>query len=152
MRPRANTLGLIFCNGALLVEEQEGTHSQGTGFFYRPIGGTIEFGETSAEALVREYQEELNVEVEILQYVSCLENIYAIGEKLFHEITQLYIVGFKDAAHYTKQTFTVTEGTKTTQAKWLSLDQLRNPETVLYPLGLLEAIEEVYQNAQGNRL
>ncbi|WP_167355884.1 NUDIX domain-containing protein [Paenibacillus oryzisoli] len=31
----------------------------GTGFNYRPVGGTIELGEHSQEALIREFQEEL---------------------------------------------------------------------------------------------
>ncbi|MDN7240788.1 NUDIX domain-containing protein [Planococcus sp. N028] len=146
MRPRANTLGLLFHEGCLLVEEQHGIHSKGTGLFYRPIGGTIELGEPSAQALVREYREELNADVEIVRYVSCLENIYQIEGNVFHEITQLYMVSFKENALYKKKTFTVTEGTKTTTARWLPLTDLRKPETILYPVGLLDVInQEIYK-------
>ncbi|TWT25934.1 NUDIX hydrolase [Planomicrobium sp. CPCC 101110] len=141
MRPRANALGLLFHQGRLLLEEQEGIHSQGAGIFYRPIGGTIELGEPSAETLVREYREELGADVEIHRYVSCLENIYNIQGTVFHEITQLYIVGFEKEELYRKGSFTVTEGGRTTTAKWISIERLRDSETVLYPSGLLELIE-----------
>ncbi|TWT09327.1 NUDIX hydrolase [Planomicrobium sp. CPCC 101079] len=149
MRPRANTLGLLFHKGHLLLEEQEGTHSQGTGLFYRPIGGTIELGEPSALTLVREYHEELGADIEIHRYVSCLENIYEIHGDVFHEITQLYTVGFKDPALYLQKAFTVTEGLKTTTAKWIPLTQLRNSDTVLYPAGLLELIEREIEKGVG---
>lgn len=51
MQPRANTLGLILKDQFILLEEQEGKHSKGSGYYYRPIGGMIEFGEKSAETL-----------------------------------------------------------------------------------------------------
>ncbi len=40
MNPRANTLGLIFRGNYILLEEQIGLHSQGSGVYYRPVGGT----------------------------------------------------------------------------------------------------------------
>ncbi|MGE6259079.1 hypothetical protein ACQKCU_14415 [Heyndrickxia sporothermodurans] len=39
----------------ILLEEQEGKHSKGIGYYYSPIGGTIEFGEKSDETLAREF-------------------------------------------------------------------------------------------------
>jgi hypothetical protein len=45
MYPRANTLGIIVKDNYLLLEELKGKHSKGIGFYYRPIGGTIELGE-----------------------------------------------------------------------------------------------------------
>lgn len=45
MLPRANALGVILHNDKILVEERHGQHSKGTGYYYRPIGGTIELGE-----------------------------------------------------------------------------------------------------------
>ncbi|WP_409292913.1 hypothetical protein [Peribacillus sp. SCS-37] len=47
MRPRANTLGIVSNEDHLPLEEQQGRHSKGEGYFYRPIGGTIELGERS---------------------------------------------------------------------------------------------------------
>ncbi len=41
--------------------------------FYRAMGGGVEFGETSREALVREFQEEISAELTNIQYLGCLE-------------------------------------------------------------------------------
>ena len=121
MRPRANTLGLIFRGNYILLEEQIGIHSQGNGVYYRPVGGTIELGERSEEALVREYKEEIGAEIEILQYIDCIESIYKITDNIGHEITLLYTVKFKNEELYKQEVFTVTEGDKITVAKWIAL-------------------------------
>jgi 8-oxo-dGTP pyrophosphatase MutT (NUDIX family) len=88
MYPRANSLGLIIKDNNILLEEQEGKHSKGIGYYYRPIGGTIELGERSNETLIREIHEELGVEVVIRRYITCLENIFRVDESIGHEITQ----------------------------------------------------------------
>lgn len=74
MRPRANALGILRRGQHILVERFEGQHSRGTGTYYRPIGGTIEFGEFSAQTIVREFLEELQVEIKIGKHMGCLEN------------------------------------------------------------------------------
>ena len=82
MYPKAKVLGIVYCGEQILVEEFHGRHSKGEGTFYRPIGGSIEFGELSNQALIREYYEELQVEINIQHYLGCLENIFKIGGKL----------------------------------------------------------------------
>ncbi|WP_409295955.1 NUDIX hydrolase [Peribacillus sp. SCS-26] len=142
MRPRANTLGLIIKCGHLLLEELHGIHSKGEGYFYRPIGGTIELGERSDEALKREYQEELGVEIVIERYICCLENIFRIGEQIGHEITQIYFIGFKDGELYNRPIFTVTEGDRITCAKWVHINEILNGSKIVYPNGLSDLLRE----------
>ncbi|MFE8702856.1 NUDIX hydrolase [Cytobacillus sp. FJAT-54145] len=138
MGPRANTLGLIFKDDYILLEEQEGKHSKGTGVFYRPIGGTIELGEKSQEALKREFMEELGVEIIVKRYVTCLENIYKIDENIGHELTQIYVVDFKNEDLYERETFTITEGPYISRAKWMLKKEILSDYYVLYPNGLKE--------------
>lgn len=88
MYPKANTLGIILRNNKILLEELEGKHSKGIGIYYRPIGGTIELGEKSSETIIREYSEEIAVDIKIKRYIGCLENIFRIDENIGHEITQ----------------------------------------------------------------
>lgn len=147
MYPRAKTLGLIFNENRILLEEQEGIHSKGKGYFYRPIGGTIEIGEKSAETLIREFKEEIKVEVMIKDYVSCIENIFKIDNNIGHEIIQIYLVEFKDKTLYKKESFEIIEGNKITYAKWVSLAEVSESKKVLYPNGLLELLQEKFQNA-----
>ncbi|NQX71673.1 NUDIX domain-containing protein [Paenibacillus alba] len=142
MYPRANTLGLIIKDNQILLEEQEGKHSKGIGHYYRPIGGTIELGERSNETLLREFNEELGVEVVIKKYITCLENIFKIDENIGHEITQIYLVDFKDNNLYQKECFTVVEGYKTTYAKWVLKEEIISGDKILYPNGLTELLKE----------
>lgn len=68
MHPRTVALGIVTRGGYALVEEYCGEHSQGNGTYYRPLGGTIEFGERSADTVVREFREELGAEVTVVRY------------------------------------------------------------------------------------
>ncbi|WP_157886493.1 NUDIX domain-containing protein [Planococcus versutus] len=52
----------------ILLEQQFVRHSAGNGPFYRPIGGSIELGETSGNALKRELQEESSADIDIARY------------------------------------------------------------------------------------
>ena len=58
---RALVLGLIRSGDRLLVGE--GYDSVKQSFFYRCLGGGVEFGETSLDALKREFQEEIQAEL-----------------------------------------------------------------------------------------
>jgi ADP-ribose pyrophosphatase YjhB (NUDIX family) len=139
MRPRANTLGILLKNGKVLLEENVARHSKGYGPYYRPIGGTIELGERSVDALVREFEEELQVEVKVLKSLGCLENIYKVRGQTGHEITLLYTVEFTDPSLYEQESFVMTEGSKVTTAKWVEVSDLAGK--VVFPDGLVELLE-----------
>ena len=145
MYPRAKTLGLIFKGHHVLLEEYEGKHSKGIGEFYRPIGGTIELGEKSVETLIREFKEELKVEVMIKDYVSCIENIFKIDTNLGHEIIQIYLVEFKDKTLYRKESYEITEGNKITYAKWISIAEILEGKKVVFPEALIELLQEKFK-------
>ncbi|MCY9670653.1 NUDIX domain-containing protein [Paenibacillus alginolyticus] len=138
-----NTLGIVTCNKQILVEEQSGIYSKGNGLYYRPIGGTIELGEHSQETLVREFQEELGIEITIKSYIKCIENIFKIEENIGHEITQLYLVEFNDPNLYEEEHFKVIEGNKTTYAKWIPVDDFEHGHKILYPNGLTELLKDI---------
>ncbi|PFG11923.1 NUDIX domain-containing protein [Bacillus sp. es.036] len=66
---KVKALGLLFREQEMLVEAYYGKHSKGSGSYYRPLGGNIEFGEHSKVTVVREYKEELGIEVDVNQYL-----------------------------------------------------------------------------------
>lgn len=140
MHPRANVLGIVTRNKQILVEEQSGKHSTGTGFYYRPIGGTIELGEYSQETLAREFLEELGVQISIKSHIKCIENIFKIEESIGHEITQIYLVEFIDPNLYEVERFKVIEGKKITYAQWVPIADFELGERVLYPSGLTDLL------------
>lgn len=48
--------------------------------------------ERSYENVVREFKEELGLDITIDTYITCLENIYTVDHEQTHEIVQLYAV------------------------------------------------------------
>src|ERR1051325_12102377 len=78
----------------------EGYDSVKDEHFYRPLGGGIEFGETSMDTVCRELREELNAEVErgSLKYLGTVENIFTFLGKPHHEIVLIYDGILKESA------------------------------------------------------
>src|SRR4051812_13941961 len=68
--------------------------------FARPLGGGVEFGEHSSEALVREIREEIAAEVENLELVGVLESIFNYEGEQGHEMVFVYDAEFRDRALY----------------------------------------------------
>lgn len=99
-RIRAVALCVFHHNGSILVNEFLDPVSQQTCF--RPIGGGIDFGETSAEAIVREVQEELGQSITDLRLLGTLESLFIYNGKPGHEIVQVYDATFADPSIYTQ--------------------------------------------------
>jgi ADP-ribose pyrophosphatase YjhB (NUDIX family) len=88
MRVKSKALGLIWRDSDLLLEEVR--EPDGTHIGYRPLGGNIEFGEKSWEALEREFMEELGEDIKIAKLHSVIENIFEWGGEARHEIAFMY--------------------------------------------------------------
>lgn len=67
---------------------------------FRPIGGGIEFGERSIDAIVREVREELGLSISEVRLIGTLESIFTYAGKPGHEIVQIYDARFDDVTVY----------------------------------------------------
>jgi 8-oxo-dGTP pyrophosphatase MutT (NUDIX family) len=113
-------------------------------YFYRPLGGAIEFGETSVDTVCRELMEELNVEVdkESLKFLGAVENIFYFNGDPGHEIVLIYDGAFKEPRLYEQAVIlgNEVEINETFKAMWKNIDEFGEGKSILYPTGLLEML------------
>lgn len=109
--------------------------------FYRALGGGVDFGETSLEALKREFQEEIQAELTHIEYISCLENIFIYKGKQKHEIIQLYRCDFVDPKFYQIDEIPFSEGDRQKMARWIDIQSLKSGELRIVPDGFLQYID-----------
>jgi len=128
---RAVALGLIRDGDRILVSEGYDSGKQLT--FYRALGGGVDFGETSLEALKREFQEEIQAELTNIHYLGCLENLFTFNGKPGHELIQLYQADFVDPKFYQLAELIVIEGNSQEKAFWIEIDRFKSGELMLFP-------------------
>lgn len=134
---------LVICifqnDDSILVAE--GYDSVKDEYYYRPIGGGIEYGEKSAEALIREVREEIETDIYNLKYLGTVENIFTYNGEVGHEIVQVYDAAFVDTSFYTEELFEGKENDgKIFKIMRLPICKFQNGELRLVPEGLLDLI------------
>ncbi|KAA0787154.1 MULTISPECIES: NUDIX hydrolase [Bacillus] len=138
MYPRAKAFGIAIHHDRLLVQE----YHTGDETYYRPLGGSIELGEKSAHTVIREFKEELHTEVEITNYLGCLENILHLDGEVGHEIIQLYSLRLLDTSLYEMEILNIQDEQTASYAKWIPMTAFIQKEKALYPDGILKYIQQ----------
>jgi len=133
---RFKALGLHWRGDRLLAAEVLDDAGRVKGV--RPLGGTVEFGETAEAAVIREFGEELGITVTTCGAPVFMENIYAHEGSPGHEILAIFEMRFPKGAYAgeTRIGFREDDGV-TCFAQWFALETLGLPgEPQLYPDGL----------------
>lgn len=129
----------LFLNGdrLLAIDAFDPTRKQR---FWVPIGGRVEFGETSRQAIVREVQEELSAEITDLRLLGVLENLFTFDGEDGHEIVFVYDGRFADESMYAGGSLTGREANNISfAAHWIHpFDP--DHDRPLYPDGLQELV------------
>lgn len=126
---RPIVLGLATKDNKLLVSEGYDKIKKQT--FYRCLGGGIEFLEKSEDALKREFSEEINVNININNFLGVSENIFTYNGKNAHELVLYYDISIPN--EYYKNEYTVIDDHGESKAKWIDIDEFKNKEKILYP-------------------
>lgn len=109
--------------------------------FWVPVGGRVELGETSRDAVRREVREELAAEVTGLKLLGVLENRFIFDGGEGHEVLFVYDALFVDESMYGLSRVDGVEEGHAFKAYWIdpaSPDHGRP----LYPDGLLDLLPE----------
>ena len=94
------------------------------------VGGRVKIGESSEQTLKREIMEEMGKEIEILEYVSTIENFFEADDMPYHEIMFVYRVDFKNEEDKKIiETIHNVEGEDELRYDWIDLDKINE-----YPL------------------
>jgi 8-oxo-dGTP pyrophosphatase MutT (NUDIX family) len=107
-------------------------------YFYRPLGGGIEFAEYSKDALIREIKEEIDADIDNINYLGTIEHIFTHNGKLNHEIFQVYDASFVDPTIYSLSSFEGIESDgESFKVLWKSTMEFRNGDSQLVPPELI---------------
>lgn len=132
---RVSVLGIAEYYGKILVEENNDKIKKK--YFYRPLGGGMDFWEDSKEALKREFKEELNADIEVLDYVCTLENRFLFENVNRHEILIIYRIKLPDE-FYLKDEYFINENGIEFKAKWIDKNLFINKNLILMPKTLIK--------------
>jgi 8-oxo-dGTP pyrophosphatase MutT (NUDIX family) len=105
-----------------------------------PLAGGVEFGETGAEAIARELDEEMGATPTRVEFLGVFEEIFAWAGQQRHELWLLYDVDLANPAIYETEQVDVTEDDGTSYvARWHDIAEF-GLSYRLVPQGLLEFI------------
>ncbi len=131
-RIRPIAIGLFLHNDQLLVFE--GYDQVKEKAFFRPLGGAIKFGETGADALKREIQEEIGQEIENIQFQGMIESRFMLRGEPGHEIVLVYSGRFVDESIYSRMNFTGHEDDGSEiRVRWMDLAYFSENPGLLVP-------------------
>ena len=131
----------VFYRHHLHILVYQGFDSSKNQTFYRPLGGCIEFEESSLEALHREIKEELQAEIHSPVFLGVLKNRLNYENESGHEIVFVYDAIFSDTSLYSNSELEVNKASNIHSAVWLPINRLPQ-NTRLYPPDLLALIQQ----------
>lgn len=133
---RPIVLGIAIKDNKLLVGK--GFDKVKNEVFYRALGGGIEFGETSSEALKREFMEEIHAHIHIKEFLGVEENIFTYKGNPCHEIVFLYSIEIPDEEY--KDKYIINDDAGEYGSTWIDIDEFKNHNKIIYPENIFKYI------------
>ena len=116
--------GILIKDNKVLVVEMDNN-----GFYCLP-GGYVDIGETTEDAVIREFHEEFGKEVVIKKYLGIVENYFVTKSlRRMHEISCYYLLDLEDNS-YVVEDLSLLENDNDhivrLDFKWISLNEIDN--------------------------
>ena len=121
IRPVA--IGVIRRGAELLVFDVR--NDAGAIIGWRPLGGSIEFGERAEQALRREIFEEVSEPVTEPRLIAVLENLYTHHDVRGHEIIFVFETAFANPETYRREQFDIKDAGAELTARWFDSARFR---------------------------
>jgi ADP-ribose pyrophosphatase YjhB (NUDIX family) len=102
-------------------------------YYFRPLGGSIDFRERSDVTVKREFMEELGVRLTNLKFLGVIENILTMEGNDYHEIDFIYEGDMKEEGIYNMQNIEFLEGGKNALAMWVEYSEFTSGKLRLVP-------------------
>jgi ADP-ribose pyrophosphatase YjhB (NUDIX family) len=142
---RIRTVAVAVCRAGDRILVERGFDRTSGEHFLRAIGGGVEFGERAADAVVREWREELGLELQAPVLLGVLENLFTYEGRAGHEVVLVFTARLADAWAGERAELATVEGAgERHSAVWVALDDVRRGAPPLYPAGLLDLIEAAH--------
>ncbi len=113
-------------------------------YTHRPLGGGIEYGEKSADAIRREIKEEIGAEIKNLRFLRLFETIFTHSNgRLSHQLVITFEADFVEPRFYETDNLEAYEdfGIPFT-AIWKDIGSFHYPKEALYPVELLTLLKK----------
>ncbi len=139
---RIRPIAICLFRNANRILVSEGFDTVKQNYYYRPLGGGIEYGESSKVAVAREIWEELGVEIENVQLLNVLENIFIYEGQQGHEIVFVFDAKFVDKSLYKLDEIDGFEQEANVRFKaiWKSLNEIEKSGARLVPEDLAKLL------------
>jgi ADP-ribose pyrophosphatase YjhB (NUDIX family) len=134
---RVKSLAWIEDQGELFVVKMQDSIKKD--YYYRPVGGSVEFGETAVEAVKREAMEELKAKIEVTgENPMVVQNLFVCDGKKGHEIDFLVPCRFRGGFFYQRGIFQLVEADGMEwPAMWVSIADFLSGKYRLVPENFL---------------
>lgn len=133
---RVLALGIVRACDRVFLSEGYDPKKQQT--FYRAMGGGVDFGETSLEALHREFDEEIQAQLTNVRYLGCVESLFTYNDQPGHEILFVYECDFVEPKFYQIEKLDFKEGKRKKTAVWVEISRFKTGEFKLVPAPCLD--------------
>ncbi len=134
---RVKAMCLIIHNQKVLVADGDTFKSNVRhvvpGHFYRVLGGSMNFQETSEQSVRREIREELGSEIDNLEKLDVIENHFIYAGEQDHEIVFLFKGRLARKELTEQNVIHIVEDSYEGDAVWVPIEEMLKGDRPLYP-------------------